>query len=115
VKTTRAFQLIDLRRPQVYNLASDGKKEHAPEFLSAWTSEYAVTTQWAQALHDRITDADGLIYESHQRPGNCYLIWGTFPKNPFQVIGKAVSVSAQPVRGQLIRAANGVGAAVDFD
>jgi hypothetical protein len=50
----------------------------APDVSSAWEFYYPVSRQWAQLLHDVIPEAHGIRYESHQRPGNCILVWGNF-------------------------------------
>ena len=112
VETTRALKLIDLRRPKRFNLNVDAAR--APDVSSAWEFYYPVTRQWAQLLHDVIPEANGIRYESHQRPGDCILVWGNFTGDPFRVTGAAIAVSESPVRRQLIKLADDVGVGIDF-
>jgi hypothetical protein len=53
-------------------------------------------------------------YESHQRPGDCILVWGSFTGDLFRAIGGAIAVSKAPVRRQLIKLAGDVGVGIDF-
>lgn len=112
VETTRALELIDLRRPKRYNLNVDAAR--APDVSSAWEFYYPVTRQWAQMLHDAIPEANGIRYESHQRPGDCILVWGSFTGDPFKATGAAIAVSESPVRRRLIKLADDVGVGIDF-
>ena len=112
VETTRTLKLIDLRRPKRYNLNVGAAR--APDVSSAWEFYYPVTRQWAQLLHDIIPEANGIRYESHQRPGDCILVWGSFTGALFRATGGAIAVSKSPVRRQLIKLAGDVGVGIDF-
>jgi hypothetical protein len=112
VETTRTLKLIDLRRPKRYNLNVDAAR--APDVSSAWEFYYPVNRQWAQLLHDVIPEANGIRYESHQRPGDCILVWGHFTGDLFRATGGAIAVSKSPVRRQLIKLAVDVGVGIDF-
>jgi hypothetical protein len=112
VKTDRALQLLDLRRPAISGVVSPGKRP--PDLTAAWPTAYGLTRQWAQALYERIPELDGFIYESHQVPGECIVLFQ--PKTPevFVPIEDALPVVADPVRKLLRAEARRAGAAIDF-
>jgi RES domain len=72
-RTTRALKLLDLRRPKDANLVAGRKRP--PKLSAAPKSAYNITREWAQQLHTRIPEIDGLIYESHQLPGDCVVLF----------------------------------------
>jgi len=68
-----------------------------PDLTQAWPAGYTVTREWAQALRDRIPELNGLIYESHQVPGDCIVLHQPMPDlRVFDVIGPAQSVRQDP-------------------
>jgi hypothetical protein len=111
-RTTRALKLLDLRRPRDANLVAGRKRP--PKLSEAPKSAYNITREWAQQLYRRIPAIDGLIYESHQLPGDCIVLFQ--PKNPhvFKPGGRAQLVSDEPVRSMLRNEAKKAGAVLDF-
>jgi hypothetical protein len=73
-----------------------------------------ITRAWAQALHDRLPEVDGLIYESHQVPGDCVVLWQSRQPEVFKPVGRAQPVNAGAVRKLLRAEARKSGAVVDF-
>jgi hypothetical protein len=112
VTLRRTLALLDVRRPNDANLVAAGKRP--PDLTQAWPRVYALTRAWAQALYSRLPDIDGIIYESHQVPGECVVLYQ--PNDPvvFEVAGRATSVRDEPVRSALVREALKVDGAVDF-
>jgi hypothetical protein len=110
--TIRSLTLLDLRRPRDANLVAGRRRP--PKLTAAPESAYAVTREWAQQIYTRIPETDGLIYESHQVPGDCIVLFQ--PKNPklFQPASSAKLVSEEPVRTILQKEAEKAGAVVDF-
>lgn len=127
VKTLHPLELIDLRRPKLYALAREDRR--APDLSGAWDSQYVTTQRWAQTLYGELTNislrdasvpnADGLLYESHQVPGTCLLLWREAPepekRRVFAATGAPQPVWHNPIREKLIRMALQAGAAIDFD
>lgn len=111
-RTTRDLKLLDLRRPNIANLVSEGKRP--PDLTAAWPSAYDTTRAWAQALYDRIPDIDGFIYESHQVPGDCVVLLQPDSPDVFETDGDALPLNEDPVRATLKKEAKKAGAAVDF-
>ena len=96
VKTTRKLQLLDLRRPAISSLVSPGKRP--PDLTAAWPAAYETTRLWAQALYDRIPGIDGFIYESHQVPGDCIVLFQRKLREVFTPIGDAHPVDSGSLR-----------------
>jgi hypothetical protein len=57
---------------------------------------------------------DGLIYESHQVPGDCIVLFQPKNLDAFMPMGEAQTVSSEPVRIILKTEAKRAGAIVDF-
>lgn len=126
VRTLQPLTLIDLRRPKLYGLAREDRR--APDLSGAWDTEYPTTQLWAQMLYGELTDirsrnegipnADGLLYESHQVPGSCLLVWRESPDpskyQVFAVTSAAKPAWQSPIREKLVRMAVDAGAAIDF-
>jgi RES domain len=114
VKTrfTRPLSLLNLRRPHDANLVAPRKRP--PKLTSVGKEDYSITRKWAQALYDRIPDIDGLIYESHQVPGDCIVLFQ--PKDPkvFTTEGDAQPVNTGAIRKLLRAEAKKAGAVIDF-
>lgn len=72
-RTTRPLRLLDVRRPRDANLVAGRKRP--PKLSAAPKSAYNITREWAQQLYTRIPEIDGLIYESHQLPGDCIVLF----------------------------------------
>lgn len=111
-RTTRVVKLLDLRRPKDANLVAGRRRP--PKLTAAPKSAYAVTRAWAQALYDRLPEIDGLIYESHQVPGDCIVLWQSRRSEVFKSMGKAQPVNTGAVRKLLRAEARKAGAVVDF-
>jgi hypothetical protein len=111
-RVRRSLRLVELRRPCDMNVVAPGKRP--PDLTAAWPHRYPSTRKWAQELYTRLADIDGLIYESHQVPGDCIVLFQ--PKNPdaFMPMGEAQTVSSEPVRIILKSEAKRAGAIVDF-
>jgi hypothetical protein len=112
-KLARSLSVINLRRPEIENLTVAEK--HSPRLSSAPDYLYEQTRRWAQLLYDRIPDADGFIYESHQVSGNCVVLFQPEGVEIFKPSGRPRSLRAQPTRRLLRREAARVGAQVDFE
>jgi hypothetical protein len=113
-RTTRRLRLLDIRRPKDANLVAGRKRP--PKLSAAPKSAYNITREWAQQLYTRIPEIDGLLYESHQLPGDCVVLFQPKPVHPevFEPIGAAKAVSDEPVRSLLRTEAQKAGAVVDF-
>jgi hypothetical protein len=57
---------------------------------------------------------DGLIYESHQFPGDCIVLFQPTDLHVFRPVGRAQLVSDEPVRSTLRNEAKKAGAVLDF-
>ncbi len=110
--TARDLTLLDIRRPVVSNIVAEGKRP--PDLTAAWPSAYNTTRAWAQGLYDRIPDVEGLIYESHQVPGECVVLFPSGDLEVFEPFGDALPLNEDPVRSMLKREARKAGALVDF-
>ena len=66
-------------------------------------------------LFDYVPDAEGFIYESHQLPGDCIVLFQNETTRVFEPIGPAEPLRLDPVRSLLQREAARVGASVDFE
>lgn len=104
--------VADIRRPQVENLVAAGK--HSPRLSSALNSQYDRTRCWAQRLLDHIPEMRGLLYESHQVPGDCIIVFAQDGMTVFEPVDQAISVRDNPVRDLLRREARRANAIVDF-
>jgi hypothetical protein len=111
-RTTRALRLLDLRRPRDANLVAGRKRP--PKLSAAPKSAYNITREWAQQLYTRIPEIDGLIYESHQFPGDCIVLFQPLDPRVFKPVGDAQLVSDEPVRSMLRKEAKKAGAVLDF-
>jgi hypothetical protein len=80
----------------------------APDFL------YDQTRHWAQKLVDHLPEMRGIVYESHQVPGDCIIVLAEEGMNVFEPVGEAISVRDEPVRALLRREAARANAVVDF-
>ncbi|GGK23614.1 RES family NAD+ phosphorylase [Salinarimonas ramus] len=70
--TTRTLVLAELRTP---DLAKWGLTHR--ELVSAPANMYEMTAQWAQALHWRFTDLDGLLWTSNRcDPASALVLFG---------------------------------------
>lgn len=110
--TKRALRLLDLRRPLDSNLVAGRKRP--PKLSAAPKSAYSITREWAQQLYARLPEMDGLIYESHQVPGNCIVVFQQRDAEVFRPVGAAQLVSEEPVSSILRKESKKAGAAVDF-
>jgi len=112
VKTLRALELLDLRRPAISALVDPGNRP--PDLSAAWPVAYETTRLWAQRLVERIPQADGFIYESHQVPGECIVLFQPTAPKVFATIGDAVPVDEGTGRKLLEAQARRANAVVDF-
>jgi hypothetical protein len=112
IRTTRALKLFDLRRPLDANLVAGRKRP--PKLTAAPQSAYSLTREWAQQLYSRLPEIDGFIYESHQIPGDCIVLFQPTDPDVFKPVGTAQLVSEEPVRSILRREAKKAGAVVDW-
>ena len=113
VKLTRRLAVLNLRRPQIENIVITGKR--SPRLSAAPYYRYDQTRKWAQRLFDYVPDAEGFIYESHQLPGDCIVLFQNEPTRVFEPTGPAEPLRLDPVRSLLQREAARVGASVDFE
>ena len=111
-RTIRRLNLLDLRRPADTNLVAGRKRP--PKLSAAPASAYGITREWAQQLYTQIRDIDGFIYESHQVPGDCIVLFQFTDLEAFRPVGVAQLVSEEPVRSTLRKEAKKAGAVVDF-
>ena len=111
-RVRRSLKLVELRRPGDVNVVAPGK--HPPDLTAAWPHKYPSTRKWAQELYTRLPDIDGLIYESHQVPGDCIVLFQPKKPDAFIPCGEAQIVSSEPVRTILRDEAKRAGAIVDF-
>jgi hypothetical protein len=111
-RTTRTLKLLDLRRPRDANLVAGRKRP--PKLSAAPKSAYPVTREWVQQLYLRMPEIDGFIYESHQVPGDCVVLFQLEDPEVFRAVGAAQAVSEEPVRSILRKEAKKAGAVVDF-
>lgn len=111
-RVTRPLRLLDIRRPFDTHLVVAQKSP--PMLTSVGKAAYPIARKWVQALYERIPDLDGLIYESHQLPANCIVLFR--PGNPkvFATEGDAQPVNTGAVRKLLRAEARKAGAVVDF-
>ena len=57
---------------------------------------------------------DGILYESHQAPGDCVVIYQDVARDLFDAVGGPQSVWESPVRERLMALVVQCGASVDF-
>ena len=112
IRTTHSLKLLDIRRPRDANLVAGRKRP--PKLTAAPMSAYNITRAWAQQLYTRIPEMDGLIYESHQLPGDCIVLFQPADPEVLTAVGEAVRVSDEPIRSLLRAEAKKAGAVVDF-
>lgn len=111
-RAVRGMSILDIRRPELENLVSAGK--HSPSLSAAPSYLYDRTRHWAQHLLNRIPEMDGILYESHQIPGDCIVLYSDDVSRVFEPVASAVHVRDEPVRSLLRREAARVNAVVDF-
>lgn len=111
-KLAKPLTVLDLRRPQIENLVVEGK--HSPRLSAAPDFLYDRTRLWAQSLIDHIPGVDGILYESHQVPGDCLIVFADTTALIFEPVAAALSVRAEPIRRLLRREAAKANAYVDF-
>lgn len=111
-RLARPLKLLDLRRPMNANLVA-GRK-HSPNLSAAPKSAYGVTREWAEQLYTRIPEIDGLIYESHQVPGECIVLYQPRDPEVFKPVAGAQRVSDEPIRSILSTEAKKAGRIIDF-
>ena len=104
---------VNLERPVIQQLALPG--ERAPDLTPVWPSGYKVTGQWAQMLHEEAAGAQGLFYESHQVPGQCFVLYQAHSADVFAVVDALGPMSQGKPRRWLIEEAQKAGITVDFD
>jgi hypothetical protein len=113
VTLCRPLRLFDVRRPHDTSLVMAGKRP--PDLTAAWPAGYPITRAWAQALHARLPEIDGIIYESHQVSGHCAVFYRP-PLDPllFEITSDPHPVSREPVRTLLLKEARKARVAIDF-
>lgn len=111
-RVTRPLRLLEIRRPFDAHLVVARKSP--PLLTSVGKAAYPIARKWVQALYRRIPQLDGLIYESHQLPANCIVLFQ--PRDPkiFATEGDAQPVNSGAVRKLLRAEARKAGAVVDF-
>lgn len=57
---------------------------------------------------------DGIIYESHQLPGECMVIYSLKDLTVFDTVGGALGCRDEPVKGMLRAQAERAGAVIDL-
>jgi hypothetical protein len=68
----RDLALVELRAPDLKKWGL----EHG-ELVSAPAAHYALTARWAEAIHRRFDDVDGLVWTSNQcDPASAFLLFG---------------------------------------
>jgi len=114
VAYTRALRLFDIRRPRDICLVADGKRP--PALTAASPSGYSITRRWAQSIRNRLPEIEGIIYESHQVPGHCAVLFQRPTQVPpvFEVTAAPQSLLEPPARTLLIREGLKANIAVDF-
>jgi hypothetical protein len=114
VSLRRRLYLFDIRRPRDSHLVEPGKR--APDLTAAWPTAYDLTRRWAQALYDRLPNLDGIIYESHQVPGHCVVLYQHEKSEAdlFTVAGDPEPIFAGTARQHLLKEARKAGVSVDF-
>ena len=114
VAYTRTLRLFDIRRPRDICLVANGKRP--PALAAAGPSGYPITRRWAQSIRDRLPEIEGIIYESHQVPGHCAVLFQRPAQVPpvFEVTAAPQSLLEPPARTLLIREALKADIAVDF-
>lgn len=112
VQLLESAVFVNLERPVLQQLALPG--ERAPDLTPVWPSGYKVTVQWAQMLHEEATGAQGLLYESHQVPGRCFVLYQAHSADVFAVVESFGSMSQGKPRAWLIEEAREAGVTVDF-
>jgi hypothetical protein len=93
-RLSRPRAVLDIRRPQIENLVTAGK--HSPNLSGAPDYLYDRTRHWAQVLLHRITEIEGILYESHQVPTDCLVLFADTKATVFIPEGRADPRHAQP-------------------
>jgi hypothetical protein len=112
VRLARPLSVLNIRRPEMENLVVAGK--HSPSLSAAPAHLYDRTRAWAQRLFEQIPGMEGILYESHQIPGDCIIVLSDAGSPVFEPSGRATRMADEPVCSLLRREAARVNAVVDF-
>jgi hypothetical protein len=107
------LQMVQLVRPHITRLAAPGSRP--PDLSAAWRSAYPCTRAWSQALFDHVPGIDGLRYESHMLPEDCYVVYGNPSTAFFEVTDGPFKVREGWPRELLLSEAALAGIAIDFE
>ncbi len=102
--TAAALQLASLDLPSLVKMRAGKKLIHSD------ASEYGITRQWAEAIHQQYPHIQGLMWPSRQHQGNAWLLFGDRIDSTMLLSeSKTQKITERPVVEELLALAERMG------
>lgn len=102
--TTAPMQLASLDLASLVKMRADKKLIHSD------TSEYSITRQWAEAIHQQYPHIQGLAWPSRQHEGEAFMFFGDRINGELQLHSQGTQLlTTRPVLGELLALADRMG------